>query len=156
MAIKSANMTKCICMAQTHLPSKSQVAQLQHSHISHLGVKIIIEFNKVVVWWHLIFPNCLAAISLSRFFPFLHKVEILRFQLTFRFDLWEVWTWRGHSPSQFQPLVHVTLNYVFISFAVNRKLRHTHGSQVNKWRSFPVNHPTPPLLFHHPPLAAQN
>lgn len=32
--------------------------------------------------------------------------------------------------------IHPALNYVFISFAVNRKLRHTHGSEVNKWPPF--------------------
>lgn len=134
----------------TQISSQAKLynSQLEtHSHISHLGVKIIIEFNKVVsVWWNLILPNCPAVSSPLTFFPSCIKWRILRFQLTFDRRVGV----GGHSPSQFQPLGHVPLNYVFISFAVNRKLRHTHGSQVNKWRSFPLLSNLQPLIFFHP------
>lgn len=43
--------------------------------------------------------------------------------------------------------IHPALNYVFISFAVNRKLRHTHGSQVNKWPPCHYCHLLLPLFF---------
>lgn len=129
--------------------------QTQHSsHNSQQSVKIIIEFNKLV--------RSLTWIPIPVCFPHIfnccpglwHKVANLTSSINAQSDAWVntisgLYTGSdcncdGDCDCGVSSSIHPALNYVFISFAVNRKLRHTHGSQVNKW---------PPFHYCHLPLS---